>query len=533
MLDRVLSWHSLEDVLPWTAHWIAKLRRPGARQQDVDVEFATTYLAEPHRQRVLNLVSAGRVLVVLQALLVLSKIALMNCPSRGVPEAHDQRPLVFMLLGLTEHLGSEMDEDLESGAKHVVTGTPGALGREVIANQLANRHRDEASRWATFEECWRQVPAQLAAHPRVVDMSDAYEDATGVPLDDLVTVCAAMWATANNGTPHLAPGFFGALGWSEDRLAAALQLVSATPEQMAQMLSDEGESVGIAWSVQTLQQYPVVRWATGHLTVLDPDLVIDRATGTWPLYDIARELESRGDSSTSQRVRGSYAHLFEHHVTSLVGEVVGTGSLQRAYSEDDLRHAFGRRHKVADVAVDYGTAWIVLDATTAGVQLRTFAGSDDESVEQDIQAIVRKARQLDATINLLRERQEALTGHRFEGGRRFHPVVVVAGAAAGGPIFMTLLREALAAAGVLLGEDVATLEILEVEDLHVAAAVAEAGGPSLVDLLRGKEDSALRDMSLKDYVLLDLGLRPGRPRRIQSAWPSWLQTAITHLGGVA
>ncbi|MCO5304313.1 MAG: hypothetical protein M9923_14055, partial [Phycicoccus sp.] len=43
VLDRVLSWHSLEDVLPWTAHWIAKLRRPGARQQDVDVEFATTY----------------------------------------------------------------------------------------------------------------------------------------------------------------------------------------------------------------------------------------------------------------------------------------------------------------------------------------------------------------------------------------------------------------------------------------------------------------------------------------------------------
>jgi hypothetical protein len=533
VLNRVLSWHSLEDILPWTAYWMAKLRRPGVRQQDVDVEFATTYLAEPHRQRVLNLVKAGRVLVVPQALLVLAKIALMNCPPRGVPEAHDQRPLVFILLGLTEHLGSEMDEDLESGANQVITGTPGALGREVIANQLANRHRDEASRWATFEECWRQLPAQLAAHPRVVDMSDAYEDATGVPLDDLVTVCAAMWATANNGTPHLAPGYFDALGWSEDKLAAALQLVSATPEQMAQMLSDEGASVGIAWSVQTLQQYPVVRWATGHLTVLDPDLVIDRATGTWPLYDIARELESRGDSSTGQRVRGSYAHLFEHHVTSLVDDVVGTGSLQRAYSEDDLRHAFGRRHKVADVAVDYGTAWIVLDATTAGVQLRTFAGSDDESVEQDIQAIVRKARQLDATINLLRERQEALTGHRFEGGRRFHPVVVVAGAAAGGPIFMTLLREALAAAGVLLGEDVATLEILEVEDLHVAAAVAEAGGPSLVDLLRGKEASALRDMSLKDYVLLDLGLRPGRPRRIQSAWPSWLQTAITHLGGAA
>lgn len=533
LLERVLSWHSLEDILPWTAHWMAKLRHPGVSQHAVDTEFANTYLAEPHRQRVLNLVRAGRVLVVPQALLVLTKIALMNCPSRGVPEAHDPRPLVFMLLGLTEHLGSEMDEDLESGGNPVITGTPGALGREVIANQLANRHRDEASRWATFEECWRQLPAQLAGHPRVVDMSDAYEAATGVPLDDVVTLCAAMWATATNGTPHLAPDYFGSLGWSEDRLAAALQLVSATPKQMAQMLSDEGATMGIAWSVQTLQQYPVVRWTTGHFTVLDPDLVIDRATGAWPLYDISRELESRGDGLTGQRVRGSFAHLFERHVTSLVDDIVGTGALQRAYSEDDLRHAFGRRHKVADVAVDYGSAWIVLDATTAGVQLRTFAGVADESVEQDIQTIVRKARQLDTTINFLRERQEALTGHPFKGPRRFHPVVVVAGAAVGGPIFMTLLREALAAAGALLGEDVAALEILEVEDLHVAAAVAEAGGPSLVDLLRGKEDSALRDMSLKDYVLRDLRLHPGRPKRIQSAWHAWLNTAIAQFGGAA
>ncbi len=533
VLDRVLSWHTLEDILPWTAYWMAKLRHPGARQQDVDVEFATTYLAEPHRQRVLNLVRAGRVLVVPQALLVLCKIALVTCPSRGAPERHDARPLAFMLLGLTEHLGSEVDQDLESVADWVITGTPGALGREVIANQLANRHRDEASRWATFEECWRQLPAQLAAHPRVVDMSGAYEAATGVPLDDLVTVCAAMWATATNGTPHLAPDYFDALGWSRDRLAATLQLVSATPEQMAQMLRDEGATMGIAWSVQTLQQYAVVRWATGHLTVLDPDLLIDRATGAWPLYDIARELEHRRDTVTSQRVRGSYAHLFEHHVTSLVDDIVGTGSLQRVYREDDLRNAFGRRHQVADVAVDYGSAWIVLDATTAGVQLRTFAGVADESVEQDIQSIVRKARQLDTTINFLRERQEALTGHRFAGRQRFHPVVVVAGAAVGGPIFMTLLREALTAAGFLHGEDVAALEILEVEDLHIAAAVAEAGGPSLADLLQGKEHSALRDMSLKDYVLLDLGLHPERPKRIQSAWPAWLQTAITQLGGVA
>jgi hypothetical protein len=364
-------------------------------------------------------------------------------------------------------------------------------------------------------------------------MVTAFEDATGVRLDDLVTVCAAMWATASNGTPHLAPDYFAPLGWSDARLGAVLRLVTATPEQLAQMHRDEGDDMGVMWSVRTIRQYPVVRWATGHLTVLDPDLVVDRATGTWPLYDILRELDNRGDQAQAQRVRGSYSHLFEHYVSEIVAGMTGTGPLQRIYGETELRAAFGRRHQVADLAVDYGPSWIVLEATTSGVQLRTFAGVSDESVAQDIQTIVRKATQIDRTIKLLRDRQEALTKHRFTGRRRFHPVVVVAGASPGGPVFMTLLRDALATRGVLQGDDVAPLEILEVEDLHVAEAVAETGGPSLITLLRGKEASTLRDMSLKDYVILDLGLHPRRSRSVQEGWPAWLHTAIATLGGAA
>lgn len=527
-----LSRVSLEEVLTWTAKWMSAVRRPGSRQQEVDAEFARTYLREPHRTRVLNLVKAGRVLVLPQALLVLAKAALHLCPARGIPEREDHASLVFALLGLTEHLGAEGADVAPDGDLNI-TEKPGVLGREVIANQLANRNRQEAGRWAAFERCWRELPTELADHPRVVDMAAAYRDATGVSLDDLVTVCACLWASAVNGHPHMTPDYFSALGWSEARLSAALQLIAADPRQLAQMHSEEDEEYGTAWSTLTFQQYPVVRWESGHLTVLDPDLLVDRATGVWPLYDILRELTNQGNTPAARRVRGSYDHIFEHYVSEIASTIVDAGHLQRAYREHEIQNAFGRKHQVADLAIDYGSAWVVLDATTSGIQRLTFAGTSDESVLQDIATVVRKARQIDSTVALLRANQEALTGHPFVGVRRFHPVVVVSSASPCGPIFMTLLREGLAKEKLLQDSDIAPLEILELEDLEVAEGLADTGGPTLADILRGKENSGLRDMSLKDYVLLDLRLRPSRPKRVESTWRRWMDTAVQALRGAA
>ncbi len=523
----------VELALPWVARWLSALRRPAASQAAVDAAFVDEHLLEPHRTRVRNILrDPGRVLVTPQALFCLAKLALLLCPSSGgSPPDEDVRPLVFALLGLADHLSADLD-GLDEAEEIVIGDRPGPLGREIIANQLANSNRQETGRWTAFQRCWRELPRELAGHPRVVDLEAAYESATGVPLDDLVTICGAAWASCANGNVMLAPNHFDGLGWSPERLKRVLQLISCDPASLSVDVRLEAEEFGIAWAIGTFERYPLVRWPSGHLTVVDPELILDRGCGVWPLYDILRELEARGESAQARRVRGAYDHVCETYAREVVASIVGDPSGSRLFDEDQLRTAFGRKRKTADLAIDYGHSWVVLDATTTGLQRLTFAGTSDDAVVQDFEKIVEKARQLDATISALRANEGRLTGVPRVGYRRFYPVVVTSTKFAAGPIFVSMLHDRLRGEGLLQSRDTAPLEVMEFEDLDVVEGLVESGGPGFTELLGGKAESGLRNMSVRDYVMLTLGRRDvRRPRRVDVSWRSWVDTALNAFRG--
>lgn len=522
-----LSQVSVEHAVSWAAGWIAALERPGAKRRAVDAEFVARYLAEPLRTRVTNLVrEPARVLLTPQALVFLIKLAFCLCDTQGPPRdvPVPDRPLVLAVLGIPEHLGSNM-ASLPDDAEFVLADVPGELGRGLIANQFFNARRSEVGTWAMFQRCWRELTYVLAEDSRVVDLPAAYRAATRVALDDLVVVCAALWAAVTNGWTTVELSYFNTLGWTAERLDGVLRLIAADPQQMRQMVEQEAEQYALDWSVRTFEQFPVVRWP-GHLTVLDPRMVIGRASGLWPMYDILRELESRGDHRQLDRIRGCVAHIYEEYALEGVAGMVGLGT-GRLYRENDLRAAY--RGKVADAAFDYGHSWVVVEVTTVGLQGLTAAGISDESVGKDVDGYVRKARQLDATIDNLRRDEARLTGVGYEGRRRFFPVLVVANRFAGGPVFMTLLRQRLAAVGLLQGEDVAPIEIMEIEDLDVVQGLHEQGGPSLLTLLQEKTASPMQNAAMRDYVMLELGERPSHPERVRSRWKSWVNTAAETL----
>ncbi|KAB2807192.1 hypothetical protein F9L07_27265 [Pimelobacter simplex] len=522
---------SLELAVPWIATWLARLHAPGARQTTVDAQYIECEVGERFGSKVRNLLrDPNTVLLTPQSLTCLLKLALLVCPSQGPPEPQERHEgkLPFALMGLMEHLASGLNE-LEDVEDTVISGVPGPLGRETIANQLGNSHRQEAGRWAAFVRCWRELPQELAGHPRVINLEQAYEAATGVPLDDLVTVCAAMWATAANGTPHMGPDYFDGLAWTPRRLHAALDLVTAAPDDLARDVYDDMETHGFAWSRRAFEHHPVIRWPSGHLTVVDPHLLIDRAAGVWPLLDIRRELGRRGRHSEVRRANAAYEHVMETYAIEIARSLTEGGRSGRVYDDCALKKAFGSTSQVADIAIDYGHAWVVIEATTRGVQSRTIAGVSDQAATQDIARFVEKSKQIDATIANLRRSEDKLVGRGAAppGGRRFHPVLLVASPVSVDPIFMSLLREALTAAGVLQGADVAALEVMELEDLDIVETLVEEGGPSLLDVLAGKEYSPLRGAAVRDYILLGLGRRGLlRPARVSARWRGWLDTAI-------
>lgn len=523
---RNVSEVSLELAIAWCASWVAKIYQPGRSHKDVDREFVDAYLVEPARTKVLNLLrSPQRVLLSPQALMVIMKIAIEHCRREGPPsEDVDVAPLVLAVLGVPSHLTSGVDDIPEDELVIDVNG--GRLSAYVAANQIFNNPIDWRVAWTVFHRCLRELPSELNHHPRVLDFNAAYLDATGVALDDLVTVCAMLWGHSITDRGSTLPfTHFEPLGWDTARLDAALDLVAATPEELREALRQDATKFGLLWSTKTFDQFPVVRWDE-HLTVLHPSWLVNRSTGAWPMLDVRRALELRGNRAEASRVAGAVEHTHEHFVLEAIESLTGTN---RVYRDEALRRAYGKKKSVADAAIDYGDSWVVVEVSTRGFQLKTAAGVSEDALAQDLDNIVTKARQVQATIKNLRADQRSLTGRRAVRGRTFHPVVVVTSRFAGNPITLTMLRARLAAAEVLQAQDCAPLEVLDLEDLIAVLGTCERYGQSLRDLLAAKARIERPLVSMKEFLENTLGHAAPHPEIVKRSWREWMNTAVDEL----
>lgn len=522
IVDQVRS-VSLELAVAWSSDWIARAHHPTKSQSEVDEEFVNAHLLGPVQEEVRRFMrEEQRVIVVTQALTVLIKIALEHCERQGPPASNaNVTPLVVALLGIASYLSSDVDDVAED---ELVVGTSaGRMGTYMVANQMFNNTRDWRTAWAAYHRCLRELPRELASHPDVVSFEDAYLAATGVPLDDLVTVCAVMWARCMGGNATMPLKYFEALEWKTERLEAALGLVSATPEVLRDEIRADADTLGLLWSTKTFDRFPVVRW-DDFFTVIHPSWVVSRSTGLWPLLDVRRELEERGDRKSVRRVSASVEHTYEVYALETIEAQTGQ---KRLYRDDDLRRAYGRRGKVADAAVDYGHSWVVIEVTTRSFQLATAAGVSEDALEQDLDDIVEKAKQVQATIDNIRRDERALTGHRpTVGTRRFHPVVVVTSRFAGNPITFTMLRERLRVAGVLQESDCAPLEVFELEDLHALEGACEQYGASFLGLLAEKAAIERPLVPMREFLNNKYGKNAPYPERIDRSWKQWMDTAI-------
>jgi hypothetical protein len=530
VLAHLFTRMSAEQAVQFAAWWTARLEHPRADRHAIDQEFLENYLAEPHRTRVRNLLrDESRALVVPQALMFLAHHGLrFSRVEGGIDLQTTDHVPALASLGIPAYLSPDIDE---SAGDLVVTKVPGRLGRDLIAIQMFNARKNRRTSWATFQRCWRELPLERVDDPRMqVNLPGEFERATGVRLDDLVLLCAVLSsAVMVHGQPSIQLQSLDMLGWATERRDRALRLIAADPEQMRQMLDQEAEEYPGTWSTRTFDQFPVVHWGD-RLTVLSPMKLANRAAGLWPMWDIARELGLLGDSKRVGQVRSTVAYSHETWVLEAFAGIVGDAS--RFYSETKLRAAYPKG-KVADAALDYGSAWVVVEVTTPGLKADTAAGVSDEAVVRDLQNCVAKATQLDATIKNLRDDERALTGQPASAAKRFYPVLVIADRFAANPILMVLLWERVQSLGILQGVDVAPLEVMELEDLDVVEGYIEESGPDLVSVLESKTHSNYRAGTMHQYVTSGLGKNPLPPARVRDRWALWIDLARENLPGVA
>jgi hypothetical protein len=359
------------------------------------------------------------------------------------------------------------------------------------------------------------MPREFAEHPRVVDLEALYEEATGSSLRDVMAVVLALYAATINGTPRVVCDYLEPLGLTADAEAAVLRLLVADIDTLRNGVIEEVEKYGWNWSANTVSRHPVARLHNGEMLVLDASLLLGRAFGWLPLYDI-QEGPSR---VAGRRAEAALRHLAEAQAVNSVMRSVDGNRQSRVFAEEDLRQVPGRTgNKVCDAAVDYGDSWVLLEVTTSQLKRESVAALAGPYLDNDLNKLVPKAEQLHEAIVTLRAGQQHLTGTPGTPGTRYFPVLVLAEGFPVNPTTLTLLRERVHGAGFLTDPAVAPLELIDMEDLEVIEALQEQGGPCLRDLLKGKQEHNLRNVSMKDYVLLGLGMHPKRPSRLESGF---------------
>ncbi len=527
-VERQLQDISLDDVLRFVATWLHQLHRSGADVRRVDSLAADTWFEPGTREKVKDLCQrGGRTLVTPQALFVLAKMA---C-SAAADASAEVNPAILVggLLAIGQHLGLSR----ENGA---ADPSLGLVGQELIANQLFNRNPSQANIMAGFVRRWLQLPCELAGEARVIDLADAFQQATSVSLTDLQIIGTALWSSSLKDQRSLIPPeYFEPLGWSRERLAATLDLICVDTTRLRVEVADEIGRFGLPWSISAFERFPVIRLDGGSLLVIDPNLLVRRAFGWLPLFDIVEGLKSRGqpgDRRLAEHAKGCVAHLTEVYTLEVLSNIVGNGNhAQRLYNDTDLDAAFTKRgRQKADAAIDYGDAWVVVEVTTSKAQRATVSGISSDAVDADLGKLVDEAAQIEATIDALRIDESRLTGVPSQRTRRYLPLLVASEGFPINPISLELLRERLRTAGVLQKSDISSLEVVDLEELEIIESLQEYGGPSLRDLLTQKAASSMANAGMREYILSSVNGSIKSGSRIKQLMRVVIEPAAVALG---
>jgi hypothetical protein len=514
----------LEGVVRFCAQVLNALELPGVSAKAVDEHFAGKWLREPIRSRVLNLLrDETRRLLVPQAFMLLVRIAVETSPDT-VPDNIREGDIVAALFSLTQTMGQHPDP-----GPSVIADRPGTLGRELIANQHFNRSWSVPGVLARYARCWLQLPAERQEKPEIIDLSQAYQECTGVRLEDLAAVAGYLWLVTLKRRFVIEAGELACLHIPDESVEAVLSLISTDLPGLREAVHTERPERRTEWSFDPFQQRPVIRLPADQLLILDPRHLINRAFGWLPIWDIKfpppGHAKPAGHRKTATWAQQTLRHVSEVYVSEILHTITrDEGTTRRVYDDADLNAAYtAQGQSIADAAIDYPGTWIVIEVTTTQLRREAATAVPGESQIQDIDKLIEELEQIDATIASLRRDEAVLTGTPAAGGRRFLPLLVLPEGFPVNPVTLTVIRERARARGLFTRPDTSPVEIMDVEELEMIEALQEVSGPSLLEILRSKQAGSLRNAMVRDHILHVMRLHPPAPARHARLFASALE----------
>ena len=385
-----------------------------------------------------------------------------------------------------------------------------------MRNQYFNVDHLVGSLLTRYQRLWHDIPTELAGDPGALNLAGAFEQVTGVRLDDLWLTAMPFLGSASEGRIRFLPSYLEQIPLPKETREAALKLLVVDEDEMRALVDAETKASGFDWAYTSFRRYPMVRLQDGSLLLLSAKFLQERTLGGAACWELDRHYLSQGEASF-QQFRKFYAKVVERYVRDSVQRMVGqpTGGVRRVFGEEDQWRAWGTKKakpKASDLLIDYGTGWVAIEVVSGRLTQESISAGPGSAFDRDVRKLVEeKVRQLDATIRNLDRDEEALTGRPRTPGRPIYPVVLVAHGFPVNPITMTVIHQRIADANLLQRPHVAKLEILDLDHLEQIEALVEDGAPSLPKLLADKQQANLRLTALDQYLAFERGFQLRRP----------------------
>lgn len=443
----------------------------------------------------------GRVLLAPQLLLLVAAGCALSLPWQDAPEEPEGHPLhaaVLMCLHMADALGEATPRDAEGTAERDV------LYADLVANQLFNSSTRTANDLVRHHRLWTEfLPAAAAAH-NSADLSDAFHTATGIPMDVFQAVGFGVYTAIKEGGPIIDIGWFRQADLPDDEVRRVLATVSCSPDVLVSQLQKDvnGDLVENRWKLANFAQYPLLQVTESRWLVWSPQLLVDRFFSGLAFFDALA-----GAGKQREAVNTTWAFGTEQYGVDVLRQMVG----DRMLDEQRLMDVYGvEGQRITDAVVDYGDQLLVVDFSSRRPAQNVARNPTPENVRREVDILLRgdpadanskgKDSQLRGMIDALRSDLGRLGIGDGREIRRFVPVIVVHSLWPMNPVTRQLIDEILAEEGVLQEPDVARLEILTIEELEIAAAIAESDGLDLVSVLERKWQHGLAPASFRDHV---------------------------------
>lgn len=441
--------------------------------------------------------SAPRVFLARQPLLLALKLILAHGTSS--PAGH-QDPFVVVTL-LAHHAAREPAgaKDLD-GTGPRIAGLPEALAMEVVQNSLFNSADHFGDLLARTHLLWTSNEQRLVRHRPRVPLRQMLNEATGLDLDDVLTIAFAVFAQADQAGLHDVRMLdLSSLRLPQLTIDAFLARFSITEADLTTLLDAQHGP----WAFLPIEDTPLLRIGPTSVAVLDARLLQRRFTSA--LYWLVHDHEKHTYGEQARRAwTQTYSELVEIYAEDILARVspkiLGGGT--SFFTEEDL----GRLGDSAvDCGVDFGHVVVLADVVQHQMTVPTRMLGQVAAFESDMQAtILKKAKQLHGSARALIEKSSHPAHPLGRRPERILPVVVQGADFPVNPVTTGYARDKARERGLLTQAECAPLIIVTLDELEMLDALVETSVTTAADVFRGYSSSGAVD-SLRNFIIDEYG----------------------------